>query len=195
MQGRNHESNSKVGGPNRAKPDSRAQNARDLRAKSELRAKPDKERARCLGEVSVSPSPDFVWSFELRIVQSGVYLIGISWNNPLYCNVIELNRPPCKKLSKLGVSLKMLGVLTTPTPPPPQWLRPCIHAWHVFHNFENTYYIAKLWHSESARTWDRTGCEFESWQCQIYISHVHRAYDCSGLLGFSWYIWLATKYL
>ena len=38
---------------------------------------------------------------------------------------------------------------------------------------------------ESARTWDGTGCEFDSWQCRIYIiSHVHRAYDYSKLGSF-----------
>ena len=32
------------------------------------------------------------------------------------------------------------------------------------------------------RTYDGTGCKFESWQCQIsIISHVHRAYDYSGV--------------
>ena len=31
---------------------------------------------------------------------------------------------------------------------------------------------------ESARVWDGTGCEFDSWLCRIYIiSHVHRVYD------------------
>ena len=40
---------------------------------------------------------------------------------------------------------------------------------------------------ELARTWDGTGCEFHSWQCQIYIiSHVHRAYDYSGPFGILW---------
>ena len=39
----------------------------------------------------------------------------------------------------------------------------------------------------SARTWDGTGCEFDSWQCQIYIiSHVHRAYDYLGPFGVLW---------
>ena len=34
---------------------------------------------------------------------------------------------------------------------------------------------------ESARTWDETCCEFDSWQRQIYIVfHVHWAYDYSG---------------
>ena len=33
-------------------------------------------------------------------------------------------------------------------------------------------------------SWDGTNCEFDSWQCQIYIiSHVHRAYDCLGPFG------------
>ena len=37
---------------------------------------------------------------------------------------------------------------------------------------------------ESARTWDGTGREFDSWKCQIYIiSHVYRAYDYSGPFG------------
>ena len=40
---------------------------------------------------------------------------------------------------------------------------------------------------ESACTWNGTGCEFDSWQCQIYIiSHVHRAYDYSGPFGVLW---------
>ena len=43
----------------------------------------------------------------------------------------------------------------------------------------------------SARTWNGTGCEFDSWQCQIYI-------PCSlslrlSPMGFSGYIWLDTK--
>ena len=47
---------------------------------------------------------------------------------------------------------------------------------------------------KSARTWDGTGCEFDSWQCRIYIrSHVHRAYNCSGPFGVSGYIGLDTK--
>ena len=40
-----------------------------------------------------------------------------------------------------------------------------------------------------APAWDGTGCEFDSWQCLIYI-------PCSlslRLLGFSGYIWLDTK--
>ena len=54
---RNHAS--KVGGPNRAKPESRA--------------KPEKEQGRRVwGGGSVSPSPENVWNFELQIVQSGV---------------------------------------------------------------------------------------------------------------------------
>ena len=40
---------------------------------------------------------------------------------------------------------------------------------------------------ESARTWDGTGCEFDSWQCRIYIiSHVHQAYDYLGPFGILW---------
>ena len=37
---------------------------------------------------------------------------------------------------------------------------------------------------ESACTWDGTGCEFDSCQCRKnIISHVHGAYDYSGLWG------------
>ena len=43
----------KLGGPNRAKPESRA--------------KPEKE-----GRGSVSPSPENLWNFELQILQFGV---------------------------------------------------------------------------------------------------------------------------
>ena len=39
---------------------------------------------------------------------------------------------------------------------------------------------------ESACTWDGTGCEFDSWQCRIYISHVHWAYDYLGPFGVLW---------
>ena len=40
---------------------------------------------------------------------------------------------------------------------------------------------------ESARTWEETGCEFDSWQCWIYtISHVHRAYDYLSPFGVLW---------
>ena len=40
---------------------------------------------------------------------------------------------------------------------------------------------------ESARTCEETGCEFDSWQCQIYIiSHVHRAYDYLGHFRVLW---------
>ena len=38
------------GGPNRAKPETRARSARDLRAKPESRAKPEKERGEGSGE-------------------------------------------------------------------------------------------------------------------------------------------------
>ena len=42
---------------------------------------------------------------------------------------------------------------------------------------------------ESARTLDGTGCEFDSWQCRIYVlSHVTRV-----PLRLSGYIWLDTK--
>ena len=40
----------KLGGPNRAKPESRARSARDLRAKPESRAKPEKKRGEGSGE-------------------------------------------------------------------------------------------------------------------------------------------------
>ena len=40
----------KLGGPNRAEPESRAQSARDLRAKPESRAKPEKKRGEGSGE-------------------------------------------------------------------------------------------------------------------------------------------------
>ena len=50
---------------------------------------------------------------------------------------------------------------------------------------------------ESGRTWDRTSCEFESWQCRIYItSHIHRAYTITitrVISGFPGYIWLDTR--
>ena len=40
---------------------------------------------------------------------------------------------------------------------------------------------------ESAHTWDGTGCEFDSWQCWIYIiSHAQRAYDYLGSFGVLW---------
>ena len=40
----------------------------------------------------------------------------------------------------------------------------------------------------SAPAWDAAGCEFDSWQCQIYIyiSHVHWAYDYLGPFGVLW---------
>ena len=38
----------------------------------------------------------------------------------------------------------------------------------------------------SAPAWDRTGREFDSWQCRIYISHVHWAYDYLGPFGVLW---------
>ena len=70
-QGRNHAS--KVGGPNRAKPDSRARGARDLRVKPESRTKPEKKRGGGVwGGGSVSLSPENFWNFELQIVQFGV---------------------------------------------------------------------------------------------------------------------------
>ena len=47
---------------------------------------------------------------------------------------------------------------------------------------------------ESVCTWDGTGCEFDSWQCRIYIiSHVQRAYDYLGPGSLAGYIWLDTK--
>ena len=39
---------------------------------------------------------------------------------------------------------------------------------------------------ESARTWDGTGCEFDSWQCQIYIMFNHGAYDYLDPFGVLW---------
>ena len=37
----------------------------------------------------------------------------------------------------------------------------------------------------SARTWDGTGCKFDSWQCRIHIiSHLHRTYDYSDPFGY-----------
>ena len=38
----------------------------------------------------------------------------------------------------------------------------------------------------SAPAWDGTGCEFDSWQCRIYISHVHWAYDYLGPVEVLW---------
>ena len=69
QQGRNHAS--KVGGPNRAKPESRAQSAQNLRAKLESRSEP-KEVGRGLGRGLGEPFPENFWNFELQIVQSGV---------------------------------------------------------------------------------------------------------------------------
>ena len=47
----------KVGGPNRAKPESRVRSARDLRAKLESRANSKKERERGLGRGLGEPPP------------------------------------------------------------------------------------------------------------------------------------------
>ena len=39
----------------------------------------------------------------------------------------------------------------------------------------------------SVHAWDRTGHEFDSWQCRIYIiSHVHWAYDYLGPIRVLW---------
>ena len=48
----------------------------------------------------------------------------------------------------------------------------------------------------SAGTWDGTGCEFDFWQCQIYIvSNNHRAYDYLGPFGVLWVHVAWHKYL
>ena len=60
-QGRNHAS--KVGGPNRAKTESRAQSARDLRAKPESRAKTEEEQGRGLGRKLGESLPDIFLEF------------------------------------------------------------------------------------------------------------------------------------
>ena len=45
---------------------------------------------------------------------------------------------------------------------------------------------------ELAHTWDGKGCEFDSWQCRIYIiSHVHKAYD---YLSFFRVLWVHNTY-
>ena len=62
-QGRNHES--KFGGPNRAKPESRELRARDLRAEPESSAKPEKER----GEGSGEGLGEQFWNFVFQILQ------------------------------------------------------------------------------------------------------------------------------
>ena len=79
----------------------------------------------------------------------------------------------------------------------PQWHAKCkgVHlklsvAWMFA--LENT--IKQTWWNirhcglvESACTWDGTGCEFNSWQCRIYIiSHVHIAYDYLGPFRVLW---------
>ena len=53
-----HNQASKVGGPNRAKPQSKA--------------KLEGSEGEVWGEGLVSPSPEFFWNFELQIIQSGV---------------------------------------------------------------------------------------------------------------------------
>ena len=47
----------------------------------------------------------------------------------------------------------------------------------------------------SVQTWDGTGCEFDSWQCRIYIiSHVHIEPSITWVpTGFSGYLRLDTK--
>ena len=48
---------------------------------------------------------------------------------------------------------------------------------------------------ESACTWNGTGCEFDSWQCRIYIStpmFIEPTITCDPS-GFSGYIWLDKK--
>ena len=81
----------------RAKPESGARSAWDLRAEPESMAKPEKERGRSLGMGLGEPSPNFFWN-----LLSLVY----SWKGNL--------------AQKWGL-IKILGVLT----PDPQWLRLC----------------------------------------------------------------------
>ena len=53
-------------------------------------------------------------------------------------------------------------------------LKQFIH-WHVEELFRHYDLV------ESARTWAGSGCEFDSWECMIYIiSHVQRTYDYLG---------------
>ena len=67
-----------------------------------------------------------------------------------------------------------------------------VHGYWVAHCWENMMYDSMIWVCHcglvgSARTWDRTGCESDSWQCWIYIiSHVHRAYVYLGPFRVLW---------
>ena len=54
---------------------------------------------------------------------------------------------------------------------------------HLFFEFS---FVEKSGLVVSAPAWDGTGCEFDSWQCQIYIPHVHWAYDYLGPFGVLW---------
>ena len=56
---------------------------------------------------------------------------------------------------------------------------------------------SSLWPSGIGAHLDRTGCEFDSWTCRIYIiPHVHRTYTITWLpSGFSGYIWLDKNLL
>ena len=45
----------------------------------------------------------------------------------------------------------------------------------------------------SASAWDGTGCEFDSWQCRIYIPCSLSLRLLGSPSGFSGYIWLDTK--
>ena len=46
----------------------------------------------------------------------------------------------------------------------------------------------------SAPAWDRTGCEFDSWQCRIYTYPMFIEPTITWVSsGFSGYIWLDTK--
>ena len=58
----------------RAKPESRAWSARELRAKLEPRAQPETDWGRGLGRGLGEPLPRNFWKFELETVQSGVHL-------------------------------------------------------------------------------------------------------------------------
>ena len=45
----------------------------------------------------------------------------------------------------------------------------------------------------SAPAWDGTGCEFDSWECRIYIPCSIEPMITWVPWGFSGYIWLDTK--
>ena len=106
----------KLGGPNRAKPESSAQSARYSRAKPESRATPEKKRE---GGVwgSMSPSPENCLEFRNSnrsiwyIVEKGILKKSTfhrQHRKPFQTN--ELNRPPCYKLCpKLGSQKKFWG--------------------------------------------------------------------------------------